>query len=167
MDNFKVFFIVSHETNLDNILEYSLGENQGITNFHKNLTKNMEGDEGKKYTTSVYSYDFIPKELNNDNKDKNLKKYKSLIKLTNKDSIYEGIILFTEKRNNFIYDFKFEENKSLPKDNAPPSSLELDKLEQMKIFLEYLNELNFSQRQNLSLDLNLDSQAVLKGKDNK
>ena len=167
MDNFKVFFIVSHETNLDNILEYSLGENQGMTNFHKNLTKNMEGDEGKKYTTSVYSYDFIPKELNNDNKDKNLKKYKSLIKLTNKDSIYEGIILFTEKRNNFIYDFKFEENKSLPKDNAPPSSLELDKLEQMKIFLEYLNELNFSQRQNLSLDLNLDSQAVLKGKDNK
>ena len=168
MDNFKVFFIVSHETNLDNILEYSLGENQGMSNFHKNLTKNMNGDEGKKYTISVYSYDFIPKELSNDDKEKSLqKKYKAVIKLTNKDSIYEGLILFTEKRNNFIYNFKFEENKALPKDNAPPSSLELDKLEQMKIFIELLNELNFSQRQNLSLDLNLDSLAVLKGKDNK
>ena len=104
MDNFKVFFIVSHETNLDNILEYSLGENQGMSNFHKNLTKNMNGDEGKKYTISVYSYDFIPKELSNDDKEKSLqKKYKAVIKLTNKDSIYEGLILFTEKRNNFIH----------------------------------------------------------------
>jgi len=167
--NLKVYFIISHETILDNILEFSLGENKGMSNLHKNLTKHMNWDkDGKIYTISIYSYDFIPNELSNDNKDRiSNQKHKATIKLTNKDSIYEGLILFTEKRNNFIYDFKFEENKTLPKDNAPPSSLELDKLEQMKIYLEFLNELNFKQRQNLSLDLNLDSQAVLRGKDDK
>jgi hypothetical protein len=86
MNNLKVFFIASHETNLDNILEYSLGENKGMNNFHKNLTKNMSGDKDKKYTISVYSYDFIPKELNNDNIDR-----KSL----RRGEIYRyGIILY-------------------------------------------------------------------------
>ena len=169
MDNiFKVFFIISNKKDLDNIIQYSLEKNDGMINFQNNLTKYITKEEdGIEYTISVYSFEFNKKELKENNKDENTKNYKALIKLTYKENSYEGLILFREKRNNFIYDFKFNENISLPKDKDPPSSLELDKLEQMKIFIELLKELKINKGEKLSLDLNLDSQIFLMGKDTK
>jgi hypothetical protein len=169
MDNiFKVFFITSNKKDLDNIIHYSLEKNDGMTNFQNNLTKYISKEEdGIEYTISLYSFEFNPKELKESDKDKTTKNYKALIKLTNKENSYEGLILFKEKRNNFIYDFKFNENEALPKDRAPPASLKLDKLEQMKIFIELLKELKVNQGEKLSLDLNLDSQIFLMGKDTK
>ena len=169
MDNiFKVFFIISNKKDLDNIIQYSLEKNDGMINFQNNLTKYITKEEdGIEYTISVYSFEFNKKELKENNKDESTKNYKALIKLTYKENSYEGLILFREKRNNFIYDFKFNENITLPKDKTPPSSLELDKLEQMKIFIELLKELKVNKGEKLSLDLNLDSQIFLMGKDTK
>ena len=169
MDNIlKVFFITSNKKDLDNFIQYSLEKNDGMNNFHNNLTKYInKEEEGIEYTISVYSFEFNPKELKESNKDEKTKNYKAFIKLTNKENSYTGLILFREKRNNFIYDFKFNENLTLQKDKAPPSCLELDKLEQMKIFIELLKELKVNEGEKLSLDLNLDSQIFLMGKDTK
>ena len=168
MDTFKVFFIISNKKELDNIIQYSLEKTDGIINFKNNLTKYInKEDDGTEYTISVYSFEFIPNELKEKNKDEITKNYKVLIKLTYKENNYEGLILFREKRNNFIYDFKFNENNILQEDKDPPLSLELDKLKKMKIFIELLKELKVNQGERLSLDLNLDSQIFLMGKDTK
>ena len=58
IDVFKVFFIVSNESKIDEELKYSLN-NKGMTNPKKLISKIFD----KNIIVSIYSFEFIPKEL--------------------------------------------------------------------------------------------------------
>ena len=157
-DALRVFFIVSNESKIDNDLQYSL-INKGMTNLEKIITKSLDNN----MTISVYSFEFLSKEL--EEKDQNAKKYKALINVIYKNMVFKGIIFFKEIKNNFIYDFKFEKNEEIKNFNL--MSMELSKLEQLKIYEEVLKKLKAKPGDNLLLDLVLDSQVYFIGNNTK
>ena len=159
-DALRVFFIVSNESNIDNDLQYSL-INKGMVNLKKIISKDLDNN----MTASVYSLEFISKELEEKDKDQNTKKYKALINVNYKNLIFKGIIFFKEIKNNFIYDFKFEKNEEIK--NLNLMSIEFSKLEQLKMYEEVLKKLKVKPGDNLLLDLVLDSQVYFMGNNNK
>ena len=157
-DALRVFFIVSNESKIDNDLQYSL-INKGMTNLENIITKTLDNN----MTISVYSFEFLSKEL--EEKDQNARKYKALINVIYKNMVFKGIIFFKEIKNNFIYDFKFEKNEEIKNFNL--MSMELSKLEQLKIYEEVLKKLKAKPGDNLLLDLVLDSQVYFMGNNTK
>ena len=105
----------------------------------------------------MYSIEIIPKELKD--RDNHSKRYQAKINLNYNNIKYVGFIFFKESRNNFIYDFKLEEEKE--KNINSEIFLSLGKLEQLKIFIEVLKKLKIKQSDPLSLDLVADSQVLL------
>ena len=153
---YKVFFIIGIKSNLNYELQCSLSNKEGMISFKRIYTSNIE--QNKKI--SVYSFEIIPKELKD--KDTLSNRYQAKINLNYNNTKYNGLIFFKESRNNFIYDFKLEEKK----ENNINSEifLSLEKLEQLKIFMDVLRQLKIKQSDNLSIDLIIDSQILLKGK---
>ena len=160
-DVLRVFFIVSNESIYDNELQYSL-INKGMTNLTKIITKYLDNNN---ISVSVYSFEFISKELEEKDKGQNTKKYKALINVKYKDMIIKGFIFFKEIKNNFIYDFKFEKNEEIKNFNLMP--IQLSKLEQLKMYVEVLKKVKAKPGNNLLLDLVLDSQIYLMGNNTK
>ena len=78
-DAFKVFFIVSNCSSLDNILEYNLLRFTK-SDLKKLLTKKMKSDDID-YSISVFYFEFIKKDLNKFNYDYIYKKYEATIEL--------------------------------------------------------------------------------------
>ena len=159
--NNQVFFITSNQSKLDKSLEYSLS----IKNLKNILTK-TEKFKNENFTIRVFSFDIVEKLLKK--KDPNEKKYKAIIELKQKFKVFSttfsGIILFKEGKNNYIYDFEFQEYQSWTGNTSPPIHIRLSKCKQLKIYNEMLNLLKIKQADKLSLDLVLDSQLYLKGK---
>ena len=151
IDVFKVFFIVSNESKIDEELKYSLN-NKRMTNPKKLISKILD----KNIIVSIYSFEFIPKELEQINKNKNNKKHKALINAKYNNITFKGIIFFNEIKNNFIYDFKFEQSEEIKKFNL--GNAELRKIEQLKLYVEVLKNLKVKPGDPLLLDLILDSQ---------
>ena len=133
-DLFKVFFITSTKSNLENEIHYSLCNHNGMTNLQNVLNSTIEND----LIISVYSFDIIPKNIKEDYKDKETQKYQSVINLKYNKINIKGIILFKKTKNNFIYDFKFEDNKD--KNICLQFNLNLNKFEQFKIYKELLKK---------------------------
>jgi len=152
----KVFFIVSNESNIDNDIQYSL-INKGMTNLKKIISKYLNNN----IIVSVYCFEFVPKELEKIVKDKETKKYKALINAKYKNINFKGIIFFKEIKNNFIYDFKFEENEEIKNFNL--MYVELSKIDQLKMYSEVLKALKVKPGDPLLLDLILDSQIYFMG----
>ena len=151
IDVFKVFFIVSNESNIDKELQFSLN-NKGMTNLKKLFSKTFD----KNILVSIYSFEFITKKLEDLDKDKNNKNYKALINGEYNNISFKGIIFFNELKNNFIYDFKFEQNEEIKNFNL--GNVELSKMEQLKMYEEVLKKLKVKPGDPLLLDLILDSQ---------
>ena len=60
---FKVFFIITYESNLSKKIEYSLSNESGIENLKISFTKKIKNDDKKEYIISVLSFDINnPKE---------------------------------------------------------------------------------------------------------
>ena len=150
---YKVFFIIGIKSNFDYDYKCSLSSKEGMINFKRVYINNEEENK----MISVYSFEIIPKEL----KDKNIhsKKYQAKINLNYNNNKYNGLILFKESRNNFIYDFKFEEKNE--KNIHSEIFLSLGKLEQLKIFISVLKILKIKLSDPISLDLLIDSQILL------
>jgi hypothetical protein len=157
-DLFKVFFITSTKSNLENEIHYSLCNHNGMTNLQNVLNSTIEND----LIISVYSFDIIPKNIKEDYKDKETQKYQSVINLKYNKINIKGIILFKKTKNNFIYDFKFEDNKD--KNICLQFNLNLNKFEQFKIYKELLKKLQIKQDNALFQDLINDSIVYLYGK---
>ena len=135
--NNQVFFITSNQTKLDKNIEYSSSKRKLKIIMKKDMKFRNEH-----FIIKVFSFEIIKEHL----KDKDIKekKYKAKIELKhyiNKfNSItFEGIILFKENRNNFIYDFEFEKFQSWTGDYDPPIHIRFTKCEQLKIYNEALN----------------------------
>ena len=73
------------------------------------------------------------------------------------------MLFFKETKNNFIYDFKFEENKGYYGNTPPPPYIKYPKSAQIKIFNEVLKKLGVKQGEPLYVDLIMDSQCLLVG----
>ena len=122
---FKVFFITSNQSSLDKKIEYTLSKT-GMINLKKAHSK-VEKYKGEDFSISIFCFDIEKKDLNRNDFDNESKKYKAVIKL--KQYIgnahrkkFEGYFLFKERKNNFIFDFQFEDEKGyLANTPAPPS----------------------------------------------
>ena len=155
--NYKVFLITSHQKELDQQINYSINL-KFETNFKNVLTKEIKCKKGT-FKVNVFSF-----EINNfgeNNKDINSKLYNTVINLKYNKTLFEGIIFFKENRNNFIYDFKFQEFVGWFGTELPPSIVQFSKKEQYKIYKEILLLLDTKESSYLSLDLCIDSQNFL------
>jgi hypothetical protein len=98
----KVFFIIGIKSNLDYELKCSLSSKEGMINFKRIYTSNIEENK----IIWVYSFEIIPNELKD--KDIHSKSYKATINLNYNNIKYNGFIFFIESRNNFIYDLNWK-----------------------------------------------------------
>ena len=161
---YKVFFIASNLSSLDNEIKYSLSNANGM----KNLTQVLKINEkynSKNFTTYVFSFDFIRGENEND-KDINSNRYKAKIILQKNNTIFEsfeGIILFKDNKNNFIYDFKLNGINDWTKKIPPPECINYSKKKQLEKFNEALKALKVKQDHQLYKDLIIDSQCYITG----
>jgi len=161
---FKVFFITSNLLVEKNTIKYTIDE-RGIENFENIYTKKMVSKQ-KEYIVSVFSFDIInPEKIR---KEANSKFLKIIIKLMQKGKVintnFNGIILFKGDKNNFIYDFKFQEGSTYYNIFKPPDHIDFLKMEQLKIFREALLKLKIKQGEPLTVSLIDDSKIFLKGK---
>jgi len=136
---FKVFFIISYESNFPKKFNYSLSNKDGIDNLQIIYTKKFKNDENRKdYAVSVFSFDINnPKEKDRDEK---TKLFKEIINFTIQNDVYEQQLLFKEGKYNFIYNFVIENN---------PSFIKLGQSTQLKVYFEVIKE----QKQNYKGDL--------------
>ena len=157
----KVFFITSNQSKLDESIKYSLVSKKGVANLKK-IMDSIISYNREKFTRSVYTFDIVPKELEEKNKDSITKKYKTDIALKFKKS-FNGKIYFKENINNFIYNFEFAPYKSWTGYISPPISIKFTNTEQLKIYKEVLRMLNVKQQDELSLNLVTESQTYIIG----
>ena len=160
--NNQVFFITSNLTKLDKNLEYSSSKN--LKNI---LTKSMK-IRNETFTVKAFSFEIVKKDLKKNDLDIEKKKYKANIKLKHTkykvvSTTFQGLILFKDSKNNYIYDFEFEDYISWTGNTPPPIHIRFTKCQQLKIFNEMLNLLKVKQGDKLSFDLIIDSQLYLKG----
>lgn len=154
----KTFFIVSINLNLKDKFECSLvGED--ATNLQILYSYNWNYGE-EKYIASVYSFDVIYKEEDNNNPNKD---YKAKILLTQKsfimsNMVFEHTIFFKKTKNNFIYDnLNFQDYQSFifGKYSAPKQFLST--ISKFSLFKEALKRLNAQLGDSLSISLFHDS----------
>jgi len=160
--NDKVFFIISNQSKLDELIEYSLSKSNGLQNFNSILKKTAKYKR-EDFTTYVFYFDIFPNELTDRDKDIKTKKYKAKIFLKYQRNNFEANILFKEDKSNFIYDFKFEDYKGWTGNKSPPISINYSKTEQIKIFNEALKILKVKQVDKLYKNLITDSQCYIIG----
>ena len=60
--NDKVFFIISNQSKLDDLIEYSLSKSNGLQNFNSILKKTAKYKR-EDFTTYVFYFDIFPNEL--------------------------------------------------------------------------------------------------------
>ena len=158
-ENYKVFFIASNQTVLDNSIEYSINHS-GMTNLKKIISK-YKIYNGENFTVSVFSFDINVNDLKEIDYDIQKQRYKAKIKLNllEENIIFEGVILFKKDKDNFIYDFEFEENQNADKNQL--ISYKLNPIEQLKLYIEVLSitkdELNDKSNKEMCFALLLDS----------
>ena len=164
----KVYFITSNQSSLDDKLEYSLTKT-GMINLKKVHSKIVKY-KGEDFSVTVFAFDVEIKKLRENDYDKENKKYKAVIKLKQKvkyypDSKFEGFILFKETKNNFIFDFKFEDYNNFMGGVTPaPPYIRFPHSSQLKFYNEVFKKLKIMQNNPLVEDLIMDCQNLLIGK---
>ena len=160
--NDQVFFITSNQTKYDKSFEYSIPKGK----LKKILSKSMNY-RNELFTIQAFSFE-ITKEYLKYRDDIKEKKYSAKIKLNKLNNLrnqtFNGIILFKENRNNFIYDFEFNDCMSWMGNIPPPNHIRFTKCQQLEIYNEALNLLKVKCGDKLSLDLIRDSKLCLKGR---
>ena len=151
----KVFFITSNQSTLDKFIKYSLSEAEGMSNF--NLILNTpQKHENEEFLSKVFYFEIIPERIN---------RYEAKIILNYNKTDFEGIILFKrDKKNYFIYNFKFKEHKNLFFGKTPPPKyINFTTLDQLKLFNKALKVLNAKQGDPLFINLIDDSKCYITG----
>ena len=161
----KVFFITSNQTKLDKLIEYKNPRNRGLINL-KTGYNNSEFKKEMKYKNQIFSvyinsFEIELENLNEEDQDPKTKTYKITISLRYNKDHFPGHISFRASKNNFIYDFKFNEYKSWGKTYYPPPQINFSHLEQLKIYDEYLDKvLKKEKSEEIYADLVSDSQSL-------
>ena len=158
--NDKVFFIVSNQLKIDKLLDYNFERttSAGVKNLKRIYEKQTHYNR-EEFKIYVYCFEVISKE----------KKQKVIINLKYLRNTFSGEINFREKTtdkikhfNTFIYDFKFQDYNGWTGIINPPPSINLQKVEQLKIFHDVLKALKIKVKDILSITLITDSQCYLR-----
>ena len=164
----KIFFITSNQTKLNNLIEYQVKNNRGLINL-KVGASNSELKEEQKYknnsfTVCVNSMQIETKDLKKDDQDPKSKKYNTTITQRYNKTNFPGYIWFRASKNNFIYDFRFNEYKGWGRTYDPPPQINFSQLEQLRLYIKYLKSIRKQQKDQIYQDLVADSQALSFGK---
>ena len=151
---FKVFFIISYESKYTKKIEYSLSNENGITNLKISFTQKIKNDDMKEYIIQVFSFDI--NNIKEENIEEKANHCKAIINFTIENDNYKEQIIFKRGRNNFIYNFNIKDN---------PNMMLLGQSSQLKIFYEALKEQKAENRDDILKDLILDSINFLKEND--
>ena len=165
----KVFFITSNETKLDKLIEYKIPINRGIINlkagyYNAEYKKEIKINNSS-FSVYINSFEIYNADLKEEDQDYKSKKYKIEINLRYNKTNFPGVISFRSSKNNFIYDFKFKEYKSWGRTYEPPFQITFSKLEQLKIYNEFLDKvLHKEKSEQIYSDLVTESQIIYFGK---
>ena len=130
---YEVFFIVSHEEILNNLIKYELSNNnRELSNFSERLSMKKTNKEDIEYRIKLFSFSFNGNKKNKIKADIILNGYGT--------AKFVGKINITQKKNNFIYDFSFDICHQEENDIKPPNSCEFTKNEQFEIFNKLLKD---------------------------
>ena len=132
----KVFFITSNQSKLNNFMEYQVPRNKGLINLKAGIS-NCELKEDQKFKNSTFtvfvnSLEINPKELRKEEQDPKTKKYLASINLKYNRANFQGNFSFRSTKNNFLYDFRFNEYRGWGKIYDPPPQINFSQLDQLK-----------------------------------
>ena len=164
----KIFFITSNQSKLNKLIEYQIQRNRGLINL-KAGESSSELHEDQRYKNSLFtvyvnSIQIEPKDLKKDEQDPKTKKYNAMISLKYNKTNFQGNISFRASKNNFIYDFRFNEYRGWGRVYEPPPQINFSQLEQLKLYIKYLKSIKKLQKDQIYQDLISDSQALSFGK---
>ena len=129
----KIYFIYTSRDYIDKNIQLNVEKKKYCQNFQ--IESSQETINNKKtYITKLYSVTFDLEKVNEES---------LVIQLNyNKNTFQTEPIKFDKLRDNFIFDFKFNEIKSFFKTIYPPESYYIKNATQFNIFNEYLNNNN-------------------------
>ena len=156
IQNDRVFFITSNQSKLEPNIQY-LVKNKFAANLRCNLLKEVM-HKRENFIIHVFSFEVIRNKLTEN--DIQNKAYKAKVTLKNKTDIFEGDIIFREKKQNltnFIYDLEFKEYAGWFGTKIPPPSIKFSKAEQLKLYNEMFKKLGIKQNNPISNILITDS----------
>ena len=152
----KVFFITSNKCILDQDITYEIPQNKGLTNLRAGAS-NAEFHETIKFKNDSFSIyvnsigintkDLIPEE-----QDPKTQKYNINISIKYNQNISSSIISFIPDKDNFLYNFSYEDNYQI---------IKFTHLEQLKIYIKYMKTIKLRQTDQLFKELINDSQNLL------
>ena len=160
-EHFKVFFITLDKNNLDERNLTIKGIN-GLKQVYPPQGQLKQKYMDQKSSMSIYCFEIIKNSLKNMQYDNEKQKYIAKIKFEEKKLFnkkkYDGIFLFDETRNNFIFDFKCEHKQGLDYATCVALSKKLSQTEQLKLYIEFLKS---PEDQKIVLDLIEDAKSIL------
>ena len=164
----KVFFITSNQSKLNNFMEYQVPRNKGLINLKAGIS-NCELKEDQKFKNSTFtvfvnSLEINPKELRKEEQDPKTKKYLASINLKYNRANFQGNFSFRSTKNNFLYDFRFNEYRGWGKIYDPPPQINFSQLDQLKFYIKYLKSIKKQQKDQIYQDLVTESQSLSFGK---
>ena len=163
----KIFFITSNQSQLNTLIKYNLPRKKGLINLRagESFSEFQEEQEYDNSTFTVYvnSIKIESKDLEKDDQDPTTNKYNAMINLRYNKIFFLGNISFEASKNNFIYDFKFNEYKGWGKVYDPPPQINLSQIDQLKLYIKYLKSIKKLKKDEIYQDLISDSQAVCFG----
>ena len=147
----KIYFISSYESNNQEQIYYT--EDPGFNNYKREYEKKIKYD-GKDFVISINSFSIIKEDLI---KNKETDTYDLTVKLKVQGiftyNIFKKSISFVEIKNHFIYGFKLEDDlPGILSDGKAPKSIIFSKIEQLGLYIEFLNKVHSEPGDTLSND---------------
>ena len=146
----KVFFIVSIHSCPDNIEKFTL---EKTTEKYSDLKILLQKSINNNNTALICYFSF----LKESEKNKDTNRFEDKIKLEFKNNIFYGSIFFDKTKNNFIYDFKFEDTKEYNNTISPQNHINLSTFQQLKLYSELMKQYKIKMMDSLFTDLINDS----------
>lgn len=165
----KIFFITSNQSRLNHLIKYEIKTCKCFSNL-KSGKFNAEMNEevifqNENFTIFVNSIEILSECFKGKDQDPNGNTSNAKITLSYDKINFPGSITFNHTKNNFLYDFYFEEYHGWTKSYSPPTQMKFSKLEQLKFYIKYLKDVLMKQKKDpLFKDLITDSQLDFFGK---
>ena len=147
-NNIRIYFISSYESSSP-IQEYYT-EDPGFYDYKRESLK-LINYEGKEFAISINSFSINKQDLI---KNKETDTYDLTVKLNIPGFlgayIYNKKLSFVEIKNHFIYGFKLDDQPKYFFEDKAPKSVIFSKMEQLSLYIEYLNKVHSEPGDSLS-----------------
>ena len=166
----KVFFITSNQNKYDKFIEFQIPKNRGLINLKagegKSELKAEKEHRNSLFSVYVNSMEIYPDSLKEEDKNEE-KKYKTILTMKYNKLYFPAEIIFSGKKNNYIFDLKFSEFRSWGKNYEPLPQITFSHLEQFKLYTQYLRSQKKLVKDKIYKDLLADSRNIAINKNKK